>query len=384
MWDMWDTKYVRGKYRLEFRCMREEERSMGSSEGNVTPYVGWGYREGRISRVLDELRTHNEVKVGEAYVVRIPKIPGKIQIDKKGRNTEYVIYIYENWYDKEKKQNRNRKACIGQVLYVFPGAMLPTEKYYQYFDRVTGEEKKRTEETEERVPCDGGTERRVMSEEFTVPRGGAEGTEKTETEENKELNSAKPGTGRTMERPAMNGLNSREQKAAIQRVMEDEGIIRRGPERLREAIRERVEGIQKRMEDGMSGQEQEEDSTGNGTEALERMPAIQMTEEERKRRRRLRVLLDVMSGIRDVVKEQARKRPDEIMNAYQVEKINPVLEEIMRIEKEMGFGDLLETIRKTETGKDGKVEVKGMSYGDIEVLLEYFNSVVWFTQSEML
>jgi hypothetical protein len=25
-----------------------------------------------------------------------------------------------------------------------------------------------------------------------------------------------------------------------------------------------------------------------------------------------------------------------------------------------------------------------MSYGDIEVLLEYFNSVVWFTQSEMI
>jgi len=25
-----------------------------------------------------------------------------------------------------------------------------------------------------------------------------------------------------------------------------------------------------------------------------------------------------------------------------------------------------------------------MSYGDIEVLLEYFNSVVWFTQNEMM
>ena len=70
------------------------------------------------------------------------------------------------------------------------------------------------------------------------------------------------------------------------------------------------------------------------------------------------------------------------MNEYQVEKINPVLEEIIRIEKGMGFGDLLETIRKTEKGKDGKVN--GMSYSDIEVLLEYFNSVVWFTQSEML
>ena len=108
------------------------------------------------------------------------------------------------------------------------------------------------------------------------------------------------------------------------------------------------------------------------------------SEEEKKRRRRLRVLLDVLTSIRDVVKKQAQRRPDEVMNEYQVEKINPVLEEIIKIEKEMGLGDLLETIRKTETGKDGKVEVKGMSYGDIEVLLEYFNSVVWFTQSEMI
>ena len=122
----------------------------------------------------------------------------------------------------------------------------------------------------------------------------------------------------------------------------------------------------------------------NSGEGAEGMPSIQMSEEERKRRRRLRVLLDVLTSIRDVVKEQARRRPDEVMNAYQVEKINPVLEEIIRIEKEMGLGDLLETIRKTEKGADGKVEVQGMSYGDIEVLLEYFNSVVWFTQSEML
>ena len=112
--------------------------------------------------------------------------------------------------------------------------------------------------------------------------------------------------------------------------------------------------------------------------------AVKVIDAGKKRRRRLRVLLDVLTSIRDVVKEQARKRPDEIMNEYQVEKINPVLEEIMMIEKEMGFGDLLEVIRKTEKGADGKVEVKGMSYGDIEVLLEYYNSVVWFTQSEMI
>ena len=313
-----------------------------SEERRVQPYVGWGYREGRISRVLDELRTHNEVKVGDAYVVRIPKIPGKILIDDGTRNTEYVIYVYESWYDKEKKQMRNRKVCIGQKLYAFPGAMLPNENYYRYFDRVTGEEKKRTEENE----------------------GAGDHTKGSSP-----------------------GADSRKQRAAIQKVLEDQRIIKRGPERLREAIREQAEDIQNMREDReMIGQEQEEKEIEEKGTFMEDagIPDIQVSEDEKRQRRRLRVLLDVLTSIRDVVKKQAQRRPDEVMNEYQVEKINPVLEEIIRIEKEMGLGDLLETIRKTEKGADGKVEVQGMSYGDIEVLLEYFNSVVWFTQSEML
>ena len=348
-----------------------------SEEVRVPYYGGWGYREGRISRVLDELRTHNEVKVGDAYVVRIPKIQGKILIDKKGRNTEYVVYIYENWYDSEKKQNRNHKICIGQVVYAFPGAMLPNENYYRYFDRVTGEEKKNVEETDEAVDCSEGSSHCADDAEETAENAGS-------------ATYAAGTTGPTpcAGQPAMKGLTSREQRAAIQRVMEDEGIIKRGPERLREAIRERAEEIQKRMEERKMTTETEKNDQGSGEnmtnsgEGAEGMPSIQMSEEERKRRRRLRVLLDVLTSIRDVVKEQARRRPDEVMNAYQVEKINPVLEEIIRIEKEMGFGDLLETIRKTEKGADGKMN--GMSYSDIEVLLEYFNSVVWFTQSEMI
>ena len=317
-----------------------------SEEVRVPYYEGWGYREGRIGRVLDELRTHNEVKVGDAYVVRIPKIQGKILINDKDRTTTYVDYIYESWYDKEKKQMRNRKVCIGQVVYAFPGAMLPTEKYYQYFDRVTGKEKTTAEENEETEHEDYGTS------ECPEPS------------------------------PYGAGLTSKDRKAAIQKVMEDEGIIKRGTERLREIIRETAGEIQDKMEETkMIGQEQEEDK-GTGAEEAAGIPVVQISEEEKKRRRRLRVLLDVLTSIRDVVKKQAQRRPDEIMNAYQVEKINPVLEEIMKIEKEMGFGDLLETIRKTEKGKDGKVN--GMSYSDIEVLLEYFNSVVWFTQSEMI
>ncbi len=127
-----------------------------SEEVRVPYYGGWGYREGRISRVLDELKIHNEVKVGEAYVVRIPKIQGKILVNDKDRNATYVDYIYESWYDKEKKQMRNRKVCIGQVVYAFPGAMLPKENYYRYFDRVTGEEKKKVDGTDDAVDCTEG------------------------------------------------------------------------------------------------------------------------------------------------------------------------------------------------------------------------------------
>ena len=64
-----------------------------SEEVRVPYYGGWGYREGRISRVLDELKIHNEVKVGDAYVVRIPKIQGKILVNDKDRNATYVDYI---------------------------------------------------------------------------------------------------------------------------------------------------------------------------------------------------------------------------------------------------------------------------------------------------
>ena len=203
----------------------------------------------------------------------------------------------------------------------------------------------------------------------------------------------------------------------IQNVLEEDGVIRRSTERMREVIREgygsewkdettrmdwekmgaereeakesvRKQGAE-REEDRESMREQDAEIGDKARESDQTKGATAEgdeidNEEEKKRRRRLRVLLDVLTSIRDVVKKQAQRRPDETMNEYQVEKINPVLEEIIKIEKEMGMGDLLETIRKTEKGADGKVEVKGMSYGDIEVLLEYFNSVVWFTQSEML
>ena len=101
----------------------------------------WGFREGRIQQVMMGLDEHNEVKSGDAYLVRIPKIEGKIRKKEDG-NAVYVEYICKSWYDREKKQMRNRKVRIGQCFETFPGAMLPNENYYRYFDRKTWELKK--------------------------------------------------------------------------------------------------------------------------------------------------------------------------------------------------------------------------------------------------
>ena len=320
----------------------------------------WGFRDERIAKVVRELKEKNEVKMGDAFVVRIPKIEGKISL-RKGEYADYVEYKVDGWYDPEKKQNRNRKVIIGQVIYPIPGSMLPNENYYKYFDRVTGHEKMNGEEAEEAV---------------SHPEASAD------TE----------GSSPCVSRREM-----------IQNVLEEDGVIRRSTERMREVIREGYGSEWKDETTGMdwekTGAEREEDRESmreQDAEIGDKARGNDQTkgataegdeidnEEEKKRRRRLRVLLDVLTSIRDVVKKQAQRRPDETMNEYQVEKINPVLEEIIKIEKEMGMGDLLETIRKTEKGADGKVEVKGMSYGDIEVLLEYYNSVVWFTQSDMI
>ena len=95
----------------------------------------------------------------------------------------------------------------------------------------------------------------------------------------------------------------------------------------------------------------------------------------------------MLASMRDVIKEQARKRPGEVVPAYQVEKINPVLEEIRKIETELGYGEMLELIQKPRTridAKSGETVIEGMTYGDAEILMECYNSVIWFTRGEIL
>ena len=77
-----------------------------------------------------------------------------------GRVTRYVELITERRYDKEKKQSRNKRVCIGiDISHIYPGMMIINEKYHDYFNKngdlifspriEVREEKKKTKEKKE-------------------------------------------------------------------------------------------------------------------------------------------------------------------------------------------------------------------------------------------
>ena len=255
----------------------------------------WGMPDGPAQRALKELEEQNEVKLGDAFLVRIPQIEGKISMRTVGPHQTYVDYIYVSWYDQERKQMRNIKKVIGQVIESIPGAMLPNENYYRFFDRRTGN---------------------LMEEE-----------EETEMTERQEM---------------------------IRNVMEEEGMIGRDSERVREEIR----GIR-------------DDRCTGGTVPPVYREGTPAEPSPRYTSRKTRILLDLLTSMRDVVREHARKRPEDVMPLYQVEKINPVLEKIRKMEAELGYGEMLEVIpRPRSRFVDGETVLEGMSYGDAEMLLE--------------
>ncbi len=114
------------------------------------------------------------------------------------------------------------------------------------------------------------------------------------------------------------------------------------------------------------------------------LDTVDVDPEERERRKRMRILMDILTSMRDVIKDQARKRPEAVVNSFQAKKINDVLKEIREIEERKGFGELLELIEEPrEEERDGKTVTVGMSYSDAEVVMECYNSVIWFTQGEI-
>ena len=301
--------------------------------------------EGRIRDVMNQLDVQNEVKCGDAFLVRIPKIEGRIYTRQAGPHLTYVMYIFENRWDKEKKQMRNRKVMIGQAIECFPGAMLPNENYYRFFDRRTG----------------NLTEIGAGAGPDTGDSSGVRLDNSPDAQNRPRVRSRE--TGKLKGEEEENTMTERQEM--IRNVMEEEGMIGRDLERVREEIRKAPQQLTE------------------GTVLLsDRRPDNRTVPLSAKK---TRILLDLLTSMRDVVREHARKRPEDVVPLYQVEKINPVLEEIRKMETELGYGEMLEVIpRPRSRFVDGETMIEGMSYGDAEVLLECYNSVIWFTREELI
>ena len=335
-------------------CGRAERGETGMGETLYQRH--WGMPEGRIRDVVNQLEEQNEVKFGDAILVRIPKIEGRIYTRQEGPHLIYVMYIYETRWDREKKQTRNRKVMIGQAIESIPGAMLPNENYYRFFDRRTGQL------IEETGSVPRGKEDDYCVSGGSVPRGQSSRYATGAYRADYPLGTPEPALPGTSEEEEEKTMTERQEM--IRNVMEEEGMIGRDSERVREEIR----GIR-------------DDRCTGGTVP----PVYREGTPAEPSPRYTRILLDLLTSMRDVVREHARKRPEDVVPLYQVEKINPVLEEIRKMETKLGYGEMLEVLSRPRTRiVDGEQVTEGMSYGDAEVLLECYNSVIWFTRDELI
>lgn len=75
------------------------------------------------------------------FTVRIPSVPGKITIKKKGGSC-YVLFEYERNYDAGRRFNVPKRAIIGKVCGDDSGTMFPNERFLEFFpDSVLPEER---------------------------------------------------------------------------------------------------------------------------------------------------------------------------------------------------------------------------------------------------
>ena len=88
--------------------------------------------------------------------VKIPKVPGKILIQKRG-NVQYVLMETGRKYDPEKQYNTPERKVIGVLMEDRPDMMLPNENFYASFpDAMNGPEPKeadygKSRDTQQRI-----------------------------------------------------------------------------------------------------------------------------------------------------------------------------------------------------------------------------------------
>ena len=386
----------------------------------------------RVKRLREQvtkgLEKSNKVKLGDGYLVRIPKIQGRINRIKRDDRT-YVEYIYERGYDPETKQSRNKKVLIGTILSEYPNALLPNDNYTEFFDIDTGRPKKRLDDI-------GNGEKPTTDED--TPDGMKSEAERPSDTRDRKTKKAKSGKDITEEPSSrvmkpwspedMTEEEKRHSRELTRRAGQEiyESIVKRRTQAQEEAEKEEIrkrnlelygeehpdveplslEEWHKILIDdiegdyGEPGEEEENKDTGNENQNEDRKDENDMeqdsnsfNEEELRKnyeavnafRERVAILADILKKIHESIKTQAKKRPDDVISPFKAQKINSILSELKEKYAGTGYDDLLEMIDEPqEVEKDGRTILVGPTYSDVEVILDHYASILHFIKAKKI
>ena len=435
--------------------------------------------ESKLKRMIAKaIEEKNWVDLDGLILVRIPE--GKrFHVYSKNADGECnVEYVLEQWYDRGKRQSRNRKVVIGTTLPNYPNVMFPTKNYYTYFDYTTGlprenpdgdgdgsakqgaggkgtdgkaterKSAERSAETESGKP--GGKTKQegelrtkalgTGEESIKTQEAGLSGEQSIKEEpdsgsdaEPAAENEPEPMEPNPQERPPEELSPEKEEKKKREKILkviqkcwqemekdrqEMEAARLRGEdeERLkklygedmasdaeREAAARRLSKIVEearragKIKDGEGGKTAGDGNAddgpkepdggqmdggadgGNGEESEEEEDIQSVYYQVSKEREREAILMRILMATAKSIGGQARKHPDDIVNQYKARKINRLLMEIREKYQKSGYEDLLELIEEPrEIEEDGKTFVVGMTYSDLEILLNHYETITEF------
>ena len=293
--------------------------------------------------VAAELQKKNKIQLGDTILVRGPEPSSSIRYLKANQHgVRHVQYIYERWYDNETRQNRNLKTTIGQMSDEFPGAMIPNERYKRYFDMETG------------LPLNQDGQKDQSEQKDEKEQSIAANTQNPKAPEpgKREIEELRRSVSRY-------GIESDEaREAAIDYLQQ---LI---PENSGQKTAMNGQGDHYAAPaSGQTGRQ-----NGNHLESL--------YERANEKKEQIRVLVTIFDGIRSDIYDQAKRHPDDLVNTYKTRKINAILLEIRKLCKGSGFEEFLELIQEPEeVEKDGETYLTGMTYSDVQILLEHYGAV---------
>ena len=321
-------------------------------------------------QVAEALQKQNKVKLGDGYLVRIPRLPGEIRLVPRNNGGSYVEYIYEHWYDKEEKQSRNKKAIIGITIEPYKDAMLPNDNYTDFFDIETGKllKEEAAEEPKE--------EAEKENEQQDKKQNNQQKDKEKESEEDKDAI-----YDRTLQEILKTTKEFREQNEK-KKLRDDENKLRQelyneGEENPDNDSESAFLYLKKLFEENTEDENMKTTQDNHPDEAqgaeqgkAQNKPQTEQDEKQENKtddytleqnydivqqfRERTAILVHILRAIQTSIQTQAKKHPDVIINHFKAEKINVILSEIKDKYTGTGYEDLLELIEEARGRREGR------------------------------